>query len=130
MPHILIEHSANLAERTDIQALVDRLHAAALDTGVFPAGGTRTRAFGRDIYRIADGDPDNAFVHVNVRIGAGRDDTVKQDVTDKLFGAICDALAEVCRTSPLAISFELQEINPAYSRKKNNIHQRLSSRKS
>ena len=109
---------------------MDLLHGAAIDTGVFPLGGTRTRAFGRDIYRIADGDPENAFVHVTVRIGAGRDDTVKQAVTDKLFSEACDALAEVYRTLPLAISFELQEIDPGHSRKKNNIHQRLSSRKS
>jgi len=128
LPHILIEYSSNLEGRFDIQSLVDRLHDAALETGVFPLGGTRTRAFARDLYRIADGDPENAFVHVMVRIGAGRDHEVRQSVTDRLFEETCDALAEVYQASPLAISFELQEIEPDFSRKKNNLHHRLSSR--
>lgn len=130
MPHILIEYSSNLKERFDIQSLVDRVHDAALETGVFPIGGTRTRAFGRDHYCIADGDPENAFVHVTVRIGTGREMATRQAVADRLFEETCDALADVYQTSPLAISFELLEIDPDFSRKKNNLHHRLSSRKS
>ena len=45
----------------------------AAGTGVFPLAGIRCRALPRDSYRVADGHPDNGFVHVELRVGAGRD---------------------------------------------------------
>ena len=49
MPHLNIEYSANLEEELDVQALVDRIHETALETGIFPLGGVRTRAEARGI---------------------------------------------------------------------------------
>ena len=73
MPHVVVEFSANLRGRADVPRLLRTVHDAALATGVFPRGGTRTRAEERTDYLIADGHPDNAFVHVTLRIGHGRD---------------------------------------------------------
>jgi 5-carboxymethyl-2-hydroxymuconate isomerase len=124
MPHIVIECSANVSSRTDLNRLVQRVHAAALGTGVFPLGGLRTRVAQRDLYAIADGDPENAFVHVTVRIGAGRDAATKRGAAEA-----CDALEDAFERSPLGISLELQEIDPDYSLKKNNLHQYVTTRK-
>ena len=44
MPHIVVEYSANLRERIGLHPLLERLHETAIATGVFPLGGTRTRA--------------------------------------------------------------------------------------
>lgn len=71
MPHIVIEYSANLEDEVRPMRLVEALHAAALETGVFPLAGLRTRAARREHYLVADGDPENAFVAVSVRIGEG-----------------------------------------------------------
>ena len=59
MPHLILEYSSNLSTKLDVQTLVDRVHTAALETGMFKLGAVRTRATARDIYRIADGHPDN-----------------------------------------------------------------------
>ena len=128
MPHVILECSANLRERTDLAALVERVHAAALATGVFPLGGLRTRVAERGDYRIADGDPDNAFVHVTVRIGHGRDDATKRRAASAIFDAVRDALEPAFATSPLAISLELHEIDPATSFKHNNLHEYVARR--
>ena len=50
MPHILIEHSSNLSDRVDLYGLTQTVHQAALDTGVFPEGGIRTRRVPRESY--------------------------------------------------------------------------------
>ena len=50
MPHVIVEYSANLAAAVEIKSLLAALHEAALETGVFPAGGIRTRAERRDEY--------------------------------------------------------------------------------
>lgn len=129
MPHIVIECSANLRERTDLAALVARVHAAALDTGVFPIGGTRTRVAERTEYRIADGDPANAFVHVVLRIGHGRDLSTKKAAAAAVFETVCDVLRPAFEAGPLAISLELQEIDPELSFKKNNLHEYVATRR-
>ena len=35
MPHIVVEYSANLEEELDIRALLTKIHAAVLASGVF-----------------------------------------------------------------------------------------------
>lgn len=125
MPHLVVEYSANLAERVDIDSLLGDLHQAAVATGVFELGAVRTRGVVRHHYVVADDAEDNAFAHVTVRIGAGRDEATKQQLADALFAAVCGSLEEVHRTSPLAISFEVQEIEPTLSRRWNNLHERV-----
>jgi 5-carboxymethyl-2-hydroxymuconate isomerase len=130
MPHLTIEYSTNLAPEVDVQSLVDRLHAAAIETGLFPLGGIRTRAAARQHYRIADGDPAHGFVHVVLRIAAGRDAAARERAGQPVFAALTEMLAPVMAARGLAISFELQEIAPAWSARLNNIHDRLAAKAS
>ena len=64
MPHICIEYSANLETHVDFPARLQALADSAIATGVFPVGGVRIRAYAATHYRIADGPPENSFVHV------------------------------------------------------------------
>jgi len=130
MPHITVEYSANIREKIGPQKLVDRVHEAALRTGVFPIGGTRTRAAERSCYRIADGHPDNAFVHVVLRIRHGRDLETRRKVAEEVFAEVCKFLEPIFQSSPLGISLEVQEIDPAVSLKQNNLHQHVLARES
>ena len=67
MPHLIIEYSANLEPELDVSALVRTVHDAAIASGVFPLGGIRTRAQRRDVYCVADGDPANRLLHLDVK---------------------------------------------------------------
>jgi 5-carboxymethyl-2-hydroxymuconate isomerase len=128
MPHVVIEYSANLRQRADVARLLRTVHDAALATGVFPRGGTRTRAEERTDYLIADGHPDNAFVHVILRIGHGRDLDTRRRAGQQVFDALCAELAPVLATSPLAVSFEVQEIDPDLSFKRNTVREHVAAR--
>ena len=128
MPHIVIEYSANLEQKLDIAALLQVVHTAALDTGVFPIGGLRTRGAAREHYVIADGDPRNAFVHALLRIGHGRDLDTKRSAATQVFDALCAYLEPTFQTTPLGISLEVEEINPDLSFKQNNLHAIVKSR--
>lgn len=128
MPHLIVEYSANLDPRLDLDHLLESLHAAAAGTGVFPLGGIRTRAARREHYRIADGDPGNAFVHVVARIRHGRPLDVRQRAGQALFDALCTALAPIYDAQPLGISLEVQEIDPDVSFKQNNLHEYVARR--
>jgi 5-carboxymethyl-2-hydroxymuconate isomerase len=128
MAHIQIEYSANLAARIDFPRFLEAVHSSALATGVFPIGGVRTRAYCAGHYRVADGHPDNAFVHTMLRVGHGRDVETRKRACDVIFGTICDQLAELFDEIPLGLSLEMQEIDPVLTLKKNNLHEYVARR--
>jgi 5-carboxymethyl-2-hydroxymuconate isomerase len=130
MPHQIIEYSANLETRLDIESVVDGLHEAAMAVDGLPLGGLRTRAAKREAYQVADRHPDNAFVHVILKLGHGRPLEKRREFGEALFAALCDLLEPVSSTSPLAISFEIQEIHPDLTWKKNNLRDYMASRQS
>ena len=130
MPHQIIEYSANLESRIDMESLVDDLHEVAIGIEGLPIGGLRTRAAKREIYRVADRHPDNAFVHLVLKLGHGRSLEKRREFGEAIFAALCDLLEPVSSTSPLAISFEIQEIHPELTWKKNNLRDYMAGRES
>jgi 5-carboxymethyl-2-hydroxymuconate isomerase len=128
MPHLVIEYSANLEPALDVEALMAAVHEAAIETGVFPVGGIRTRAVARDQYRIADGHPDNGFVFMSVRVGAGRPPKVRQAAGERIFAALSAALDDLFEARPLSIGMEMSEIEAETSWKKNNLHEIVERR--
>jgi len=128
MPHQIIEYSANLESRMDIQGLVDGLHDNAMGIEGLPLGGLRTRAARREHYQVADQHPDNAFVHMILKLGHGRDEETKKAFGEAIFKALCELLEPVSSTSPLAISFEIQEIDAVLTWKKNNLRDYMAKR--
>ncbi len=128
MPHIVVEYSANLRERLELPRLLEKLHTVAIGTGVFPIGGARTRAAERTHYRIADGHPDNGFVHVSMMIGAGRDAQTKERASRAVFDALVQHLQPLFETAPLGITLEVRELDPVLSYKHNNLHEYVKAR--
>lgn len=129
MPHVIIEYSSNLEEHVDLAAFLEHVHQAALACGAFPLPGLRTRAARRDRYRIADGHPANAFVHVVARVAPGRSLEVRHAAGRSIFEAITSFLAPQIAQMPLAITFEMHEIEMAVSFRENNLAAWLERRR-
>lgn len=128
MPHQILEYSANLEQHIDIDRLVDGLHEKAMSIDGLPLGGLRTRAARREHFRIADRHTDNLFVHLILKLGHGRSEEKRRDFGEAIFATLCELLEPVSETSPLAISFEIQEVHPTLTWKKNNLRDYLASR--
>jgi 5-carboxymethyl-2-hydroxymuconate isomerase len=128
MPHIVIEYSKNVTGLIKLTDLVKCVHEAAAATGEFPPAQILTRTAERTCYRLADGDASNGFVRVVIRIRTGRTMETKRKAAEKMFGALCDFLAPVANSSPLAISFELQELTPELSFSKTNLPDYVKAR--
>ena len=126
MPHLILEHSANVSEVADIAALVGALHDAVLGTGVVALDALRTRAACRNVYAVADRHPDNGFVAVTARLGAGRTDAEKRLVIDTLMTTLSDVLGDAQRN--LMLSVEYQEIDPTLRINKNNLRSVIADR--
>jgi 5-carboxymethyl-2-hydroxymuconate isomerase len=128
MPHLIVEYSANLDRSIDIAVLIEGIHQAALETGVFPIGGVRTRAARRDAYRIGDGHADNGFIHVQARIGAGRPADVRHRAGEHIFNRLKELMAAHFSQAPLGLTLEMVEIDPVGSFKFNTIHDAIERR--
>ncbi len=126
MPHIIIEHSANLADLTDMDALVAEVHRAALDDGLPALDALRTRATPRDHYRIADGNPAYGFVYVTARIGPGREPEAVQRFLTRIVDTVDEVLAPLQSDHPVAISAEAQLIDPTMRINRNHIRTHLA----
>jgi 5-carboxymethyl-2-hydroxymuconate isomerase len=120
VPHIIIEYSDNLG--TDIEALVDVVHTAALLDGLADVAGLRTRAAVRTNFRVATGDPDLAFVAITARMGPGRG----REAKIRFLTALLDAAeGQVGVEQPVAWSAEVQEIDPGFRINRNRIRDHL-----
>jgi 5-carboxymethyl-2-hydroxymuconate isomerase len=130
VPHLTLEYSANLADEKSIAILCRKL-AQCLDAQrendqrVFPLGGIRVRALRCEQFFIADGNPEAAFLHANLKIGAGRSEHAKQATGDALFDIIKQHFADAFDRHGLALSLEINEFSEAGTWKHNNLHARL-----
>lgn len=128
LPHLFVEYSANIEQKIALDDLLDKLYESALETGVFPLGGIRLRAFRAERYRIADCDPENGYVHVTAMLGHGRPLDVRRRVGEQLLETLTSHLSELFESSPLAISLNIQEFHPELNFKKNNLHEYVKMR--
>ena len=84
MPHLDIQYTANIAADTDMTGLCQTLLATLValrneaDEPVFPLNGTRVMAWPAAHFAVADGQPDRAFIYMNLRIKQGRSDAIKK----------------------------------------------------
>ncbi len=122
MPHVIVECSENLSRMVSLDDVVRRLHEAALATGVFPLGGIRTRVHISRHYRIADGNPRHVFMHVQLRIGKGRDVATRKRASEQVFAALREAMAPVAAATTVALSLEIMEIDSDTGHNFNTIH--------
>jgi 5-carboxymethyl-2-hydroxymuconate isomerase len=127
MPHFTIEYSANLDSRVDMQAVVEVVRKAAVETGIFPLGGIRVRAIRCEHTAIADGQPHFGFLDMVLRLGGGRDLGTRQKAGEHIFRVLSAWLDPVFAESKFALSFDMQINDKQTSWKRNNIHDALKT---
>lgn len=128
MAHATVEWTDNLAGEFDLQALLALIAAEMRERadGVFPIGGIRVRGIELHDYVIADGaDPRDAFINIEVKMGAGRPEAFRRSFFDALFARVKAHLDDLFDRRPFALSLYVQE---AEGWKHSSIHARLEPR--
>ena len=125
MPHVVLDYSANLEADADIAGLCAALRDAAAKCPALPEAGIRVRAFRADHCAVANGDPQNAYADISVRLRGGRDLQTRKQIAADLFAAARNHLAPVVASRRIALSLEVREIDPdpELSPKLNTIRQ-------
>ena len=95
MPHLTLEYTDNLD--FDVQPLLARLHTELVATGAVNLKGIKSRAIRHSDYRIADGNPEYAFVHVNLLIREGRPLEVQKDAAQRVMAVLKETFGQSFR---------------------------------
>lgn len=123
MPHLIVEHSANVEH---VSLILEAVHAAAIATDLVSVDALRTRAACRESYVIGDRHRDNAFITLTARLGPGRSADEKQLLIDALMDAIEATVGEAA--DHMMLSVEIQEIDPAMRLNHNHLRAHIAAR--
>lgn len=128
MPHLMIHYTGNLDAEADMAALcrklADTMLAVRDEAGqqVFPTGGARVLAYPAPHFAVADGERDYAFVYLNLRMGRGRSEAVRQRAGDALAACAREHFAAILERRHLGLTLQIDEGPEVYDAKMGNIH--------
>ena len=119
MPHLTLEYSDNI--EVDVQPLLARLHEEVAATGAINLKGIKSRAIKHTQYRIADGDPDYAFVHVGLLIREGRPIEIQKEATQRVMNVLKETFGYLFEKRKLSLTVDLKEMRDGIALTEHNI---------
>ena len=128
MPHLVVLYSGNLETETDMTMLCRRLADAMRSVRdehgqqVYPTGGVRVFAYPASHYAVADGARDYAFVYLNLRMGRGRSEAVRQQAGETLLATAKTHFAPLFATRYIGLTLQIDEGQEVFDAKHSTIH--------
>jgi 5-carboxymethyl-2-hydroxymuconate isomerase len=119
MPQLTLEYTDNLD--FNVQVLLARLHSELVATGAINLKGLKSRAIRLTEYRIADGNPDYAFVHINLLIREGRPVEVQKDAAQRVMDVLKETFGDRFEKSHLSLSVDIKEMRDGIAQTYHNI---------
>jgi len=93
MPHLVLDFSANLRDGLDAHAVLAALNRELDAVGEFVSEDIKSRARALETFVVGVRGREEAFVHLELAILAGRSPELKRDVLERLLGVLRERLA-------------------------------------
>ncbi|HET9590151.1 MAG TPA: hypothetical protein VFO91_15300 [Anaerolineales bacterium] len=122
MPHLTLEYTDNLD--FEVQPLLARLHEQVVATGAINLKGIKSRAVRHTEYRMADGDPQYAFVHVGLLIREGRPLEIQKEATRRVMAVLKETFGHRFEKEFLSLSVDIKEMREGIALTEHNIPDR------
>jgi 5-carboxymethyl-2-hydroxymuconate isomerase len=119
MPHLTLEYTANL--EVDVQPLLARMHSELVATSAINLKGLKSRAVRHNEYRIADGNPEYAFVHVNLLIREGRPPSIQKEIARRLMTMLKETFGDRFENGYVSLSVDIKEMREGIALTSHNI---------
>ncbi len=84
MPNLVLEYSNSVEERVNIQGLLEDLHQAVLNCGLFEASSVKSRTLRCHHWLIGDVGDSEDFIHISFELVSGRTSEQKRELSNQL----------------------------------------------
>ena len=110
MPHLVLEYSSNVPHTRDLAVVLQQLHEALAASGSFDLAKIKSRAVRHDVFRVADGAEDRAFVHLTAAVLDGREAEALRRAAGALLGVLDSAFARARAERRCDLTLEVREV--------------------
>lgn len=110
MPHIILEHSDNIKNPEGIFNKLHQLLESQLPTQL---ASCKSRSIAYHSFWLGDGSPKNAFVHLKIKILAGRTDKVKENLAASILKLMRQSFEKKAELNT-QLSLEILDLNQHY----------------
>ena len=117
MPHLVLEYSANVPDRPDLRRVLLDLHQALLASALFERKDLKSRVVRHDVFAVADGAEDRAFVALSIAVLDGRPDEVKAALSEAALDVLIRAFPKLVAGGRGAVSVEVRDLHRASYRR-------------
>lgn len=114
MPHLVLEYSANVIEKKHLDELLQRCNRLLEESLPTEISNCKSRAYVCDIYSVGAGAANAAFVHVDLKVMAGRTLEKLQTLGQDLLTMLNNHFAESRQKLQLQITLEISELAKTY----------------
>lgn len=111
MPQLWLEYSSNITQPVLFEHLFSQLHQALARTAGVDVDACKSRAVQRTKYLVGEGRPDQAFVHLEVGLLAGRPPDQRREVAAACLEVLEGVYAPSMRALDLQITVELRDMD-------------------
>lgn len=128
MPHLVVLYTPDLEAEGDFgglcRCLADAMLTVRDEAGrqVFPTGGVRVLAYPAAHYAVADGSGPHGFCYLNLRMGRGRSEAVKQAAGEAITQAARHHFEPLLATRHFGLTVQVDEGPEVFDAKVGNLH--------
>jgi 5-carboxymethyl-2-hydroxymuconate isomerase len=114
MPQLILEFSSNIVEKNNLANLFQEFHSILEKILPTDIDSCKSRSMECHNYYIGNGDPNNAFVHISLKIMPGRNLDTLKNVGDSMMAILKIYFASSLKELNLQITLEVMELQKTY----------------
>ncbi|MEN9946630.1 MAG: hypothetical protein RLZZ293_1016 [Pseudomonadota bacterium] len=115
MPHLVLEASANIVESNErVRKILQECQELLTQQLPTQLASCKSRCVLHDLFVVGDANPKNAFVHLEVKVLAGRSQELLNLIAQQLHNLLTQEFNKSSQTFNLAISVEIVELTTSF----------------
>jgi 5-carboxymethyl-2-hydroxymuconate isomerase len=110
MPHLTLEHTANIPAPTNPARIMQAMHDVLYEVGAVKIENCKSRIKVADPFFISRGEESGAFLHLDIRLIEGRTVELKQAIGNGLLDVLKGEYEEAMQIRDVQITVEIRDI--------------------
>ena len=114
MPQLILEYSSNVIEKNNLNNLFQECHSLLEKMLPTDISSCKSRSIERQNYYVGNGEPNNAFVHISLKIMPGRTPDTLKDIGDNIMAILKRYFEKSFENLNLQVTLEIMELQKTY----------------